>query len=110
MAVVEKNMNKLEAMKAEIDSLRTEGRIGASWENYAVAHITLREDLGEFGQSPGLTFDEHVRDQLIAHARQDVAHAVSNTTSILSQLRTIRIMLIVCLAGVGACFLLLALR
>ena len=51
------------------------GKKPAIWE--AMARNILRDDLGEFEDSTGFTYDvdEPTRDRLIAHARQDAAMA-----------------------------------
>ena len=74
-------------------------RVGPSKFNGMVARATLQQDLGELSDPVAdYCFGETVRDRLIAHARQDAAHALLNTISALETLRTIRRLLIACLA------------
>jgi hypothetical protein len=62
------------------------------WINRAISAHGLHADLGIFRdhEVPYYDMDEHIRDRLIAHARQDAAHALLNTHSIFAELAGIR--------------------
>ncbi len=66
------------------------------WDNHAVAVGTLEEELGYYGEKPlpYYEMDEAVRHRLIAHTRQDVAHALCNTHSLWKRLLFIEFILI----------------
>jgi hypothetical protein len=56
----------------------------------AVAQNVLHEDLGLHADEPRYyDLDQETRDRLLAHARQDAAHALINTEDILDQLAII---------------------
>jgi hypothetical protein len=90
-----------EALRETMSAQRSMGHKGANWDNQAVAYHTLLQDLGYYSDHNPSAYglDENVRDTLIAHARQDAAHAVVNTASLLKEMRIVRILLIaiVCL-------------
>ncbi|MGX4804349.1 hypothetical protein [Bradyrhizobium guangdongense] len=98
------------ALKSSIEAQRSLGIKGDHWENYAIARNVLQEELGQHGdrirEAYGLTQD--VADVLIAHTRQDAAHALCNTKSLLdksakisSQLSMLNFLMLltVCLLG-----------
>jgi hypothetical protein len=63
----------------------------ANFLNSIVARNILHEDLGRFDtrlRRYGL--DDDTRDRLIAHARQDAAHALVNTATLLEQVKALR--------------------
>lgn len=65
-------------MKSLLETQRVLGQKGDSWDAHAVGDITLRETLGEFGTPTNLRhLDDAERDTLIAHTRQDIAHALA---------------------------------
>ncbi|MGG3814203.1 hypothetical protein ABEV34_21525 [Methylorubrum rhodesianum] len=78
------------------------GMKGDNWDNHAVARGTLYGDLGYEGSNQSFyDLDEPTRDRLLAHARQDAAHALCNTTSLLKRLRSVeRLMYVSILANV----------
>jgi hypothetical protein len=64
---------------------------GDNWDNYAVGFETLEGDLGRGASRPQpYDFDDTTRDILIAHTRQDAAHALLNTISLLRRLTALR--------------------
>jgi hypothetical protein len=92
-----------EALRAAIEGDRSFGYKGAWWKNAAKARNILDEELGFFGHSTiSYDVDEATRDTLIAHARQDAAHALLNTGTLLKQMRALRytLWLVVVLLGV----------
>jgi hypothetical protein len=59
---------------------------GASKTNYAVARNVFQEEIGRYGEfAIEYHFNQQTRDILLAHGRQDVAHALLNTSSLLEQ-------------------------
>jgi hypothetical protein len=79
---------RVEALKATLSAQHMVGQRGPHWRNHAVALNTLEQDLGYFGRDVACyDVDEPARDRLLAHARQDAAHALLNTTAILNRLR-----------------------
>lgn len=73
-----------EALRSSLNAQRSMGRKGEHWDNYATARNVLHEELGMYG-SPTSSYqlNEQTRDVLLAHGRQDSAHALCNTKSIL---------------------------
>jgi hypothetical protein len=80
------------------------GPKGEHWDNYAIAQNVLHEELGYHGEpeQPPYELNEATRDTLIVHARQDAAHALCNTKSMLdinlkisSQLRLLNFLVII---------------
>ncbi len=75
---------------------------GEHWDNYAIARYTLHDELGMHGEHAQHTYDLS-RDEyhtLLAHGRQDAAHTLCNTKSLLDlnakisrQLRLLNILL-----------------
>jgi hypothetical protein len=84
-----------------IQSQRSLGMRGDSWDNYAVARETLQDELDN-RQPSSYDLKDATRDILITHARQDAAHALGNTTSILKRMRTLTGLVYVLLIGVIA--------
>jgi hypothetical protein len=62
---------------------------GEQWQkrvNRLVAQNMLHQELGRFKERPpNYRLDEVTRDRLIVHARQDAAHALLNTISLMDQ-------------------------
>jgi hypothetical protein len=81
-----------EDLKSKIEMNRSLGRNGANWENAAMANCILQEDLGHYPDSPLFDYglDDEARDRLLAHARQDAAHALCNTETLLKQAKSLR--------------------
>ena len=69
-----------------IAAQRQSGLKGTHWDNSIVARETMLADLDGWAGIP-YNLDTERRDILLAHARQDAAHAVSNTASIIRQLQ-----------------------
>lgn len=66
-----------QALKTSVDTIvRIEGRNQAAIDAVTAKNI-LHEELGRFtDEQPVYFLDEETRDRLLAHARQDAAHAV----------------------------------
>lgn len=77
------------ALQSSIAALKLVGKTGDSWRNHAVAQNTLQDELGEFPANfqSHYELDEATRDRLLAHTRQDSAHALLNTISLLLRLQ-----------------------
>jgi len=82
-----------EALKLKISALRHWSAPGPELEGLirgAIAQNVLQEDLGLHADPPRYyDLDQETRDRLLAHARQDAAHALINTGDILKQLAII---------------------
>jgi hypothetical protein len=85
------------------------GLKGAHWDNYAIGRDVLHGELGWNDEPPRNEYflEKNTQDTLLAHSRQDAAHALCNTKSLLdisekisSQLRTLNF-----LALISACML-----
>ncbi|ACB27625.1 hypothetical protein [Methylobacterium radiotolerans] len=75
-----------------IRAQRDLGMKGDSWDNHAIAHGTLQGDLGTNGKPRDPYYlDDVTRDILIAHSRQDAAHGLLNTMSLLKRVRQLTI-------------------
>jgi len=61
------------------------GLKGDHWDNYAVAYYTLEGELGLNGQTAQHVYDlnQEQVNTLLVHARQDAAHTLGNTRSLL---------------------------
>lgn len=58
--------------------------------NRAIARNVLHTELGRYAETqPVYSLDQETRDRLIAHARQDAAHALLNTISLMKEVRRI---------------------
>jgi hypothetical protein len=97
------------ALRATIRAQRSTGMRGEHADNHATARYTLFHEIGfEGDKAPNpYDFDQGTCDMLIAHARQDAAHALGNTKSLLDlngrisrQLRLANVLLLV-----SVCFL-----
>lgn len=79
-----------DALMFAIKAQRSLGMKGDSWDNYAVARDTLNGDLGLAGkQRDAYNLDQNTRDILLAHARQDAAHALCNSISLLNRIKNL---------------------
>ena len=80
--------------------LRTMRELGADQQaiDAATARNVLHEDLGYYrSKTTDYLLDEGVRDKLLAHARQDAAHAVYAANTAATEVRKLRLFLF-CLA------------
>jgi hypothetical protein len=69
---------------------RDVGLKGDHWDNHAIAkHLLLDEIDSTKPVSFTYRLDQERRDLLLAHARQDAAHALCNTDSLLKRVRTL---------------------
>ena len=73
------------ALQETINSQRSMGMKGEHWDNYAIARNVLQEEIGLHGEPPreSYHFSQGTYEVLLAHSRQDVAHALCNTKSLL---------------------------
>jgi t-SNARE complex subunit (syntaxin) len=85
-------MTAQETLADLIKSQRAAGLKGENWDNYGVALYTIRQELSQRTGSLADQFDvnDRVRDILLTNCRQDVAHALANTSSILRSIRTLK--------------------
>lgn len=69
------------ALWSQIYALKVLGDDTRAARNAATARNVLHEELGFFGEWDGAKYDldDQVRDRLLAHTRQDAAHAVVNS-------------------------------
>jgi hypothetical protein len=80
-----------EHLKQQLAFAKETGPRNASFLNSIIAKNVLHEDLGRFDSFlQRYNLDEDTRDRLIAHARQDAAHALINTITLLEQIRALR--------------------
>lgn len=65
---------------------------GVSQKNHSVAQNILDEELGRFSDSlqSSYVLTDAVRDRLAVHSRQDAAHALLNTISLLDEIQSLR--------------------
>jgi hypothetical protein len=64
--------------------------------NAMVARNILHEELGRFRERQrNYSLDAETSNRLLVHTRQDAAHAVLNTSSVLDQIRTLKRLVIV---------------
>lgn len=78
-----------------VKAQRELGYKGAFWDNKAIASNTLEETVGKFGKYPSeYSLDNDERDVLLAHTRQDVAHALLNTLSLMKTVNHLRAILL----------------
>lgn len=78
-------------LKVRLETIRTvEGNNQAAFDETAARNI-LHEDLGRFdGEVTTYGLDQATRDRLIAHTRQDAAHAVLSVGSLSKEVRGLR--------------------
>src|SRR5438874_1359221 len=76
-----------ERLKESIRTQRSLGMKGEFWDNHTVARHTVDEEVGRLGEPTiyGYGFDDGIREVLLTHGRQDVAHALCNTRSLLDR-------------------------
>jgi hypothetical protein len=78
--------------------------------NYLIAKNVTDEEMGRYGDHPlEYSLQQRTKDTLLSHGRQDAAHALCNTKSILdqnarisSQLRTLNFLVLVAVGLLGA--------
>lgn len=85
------NRTIAERLRSGLEANKAVGRVGDSWDNHLVAYETVQDELGfNHPSEPIQSYDEfsdEVRDRLLVNGRQDTAHALSNTTSLLKRQR-----------------------
>jgi len=79
-----KQDNSEEALKLQISAIRDWTFAGdpelEGWIRGAIARNVLHEEIGLYADAqPTYHLDQETRDRLLAHARQDAAHALINT-------------------------------
>ena len=104
-----------DALAGSIKAQRAIGMKGHNWDNYAVAQNILHEEIGHVAPNhplgqPHYEFDTTIRDRLLAHGRQDTAHALANTTSLLKEVQILNRNIIILFWGVLVGFSLIAWR
>jgi hypothetical protein len=104
-------MKQDSALQAEIKAQKALGMKGEHWDNYAVAKYTLEGEIGSTGQAAQHVYDfgQDEVNTLLAHSRQDAAHALGNTKSLLDlnakisrQVRLVNFLLFVSICLLGA--------
>jgi hypothetical protein len=87
-ASMRKKLAAEEALKSQLDAMKewvAPGTDSRSAENGVVARNVLQEELGLYGDDqPEYHLDQKTCDRLIAHTRQDAAHALVNTISLMT--------------------------
>jgi len=87
-----------------VESLRTalktrrelEGRLSDTDVNFEVARNVLHEDLGYVGDRRiGYDLEDDTKDILLAHARQDAAHALLNSVTLLKKQKRLHLLMYV---------------
>ncbi len=78
-------------LRASLRAAKDLGGFRTSQVNGIVAKNVLHEELGYFGTEHLYDYDldDETKGRLLAHARQDAAHALVNTSSTLDKLGTI---------------------
>ncbi len=78
-----------EATTALTHALKMQPRFGITGEhsaNFIIAKNVLDEEMGRYGDhSLEYSLQQKTKDTLLAHGRQDAAHALCNTKSLLDQ-------------------------
>jgi hypothetical protein len=107
-------MDSREAAEADLTSTlkawRSMGMTSEHQENLAIAKNVTNEEMGRYGEHAiEYSLSQKTRDTLLSHGRQDAAHALCNTKSLLdlnakisSQLATLNSLMVLalCLLGV----------
>jgi hypothetical protein len=82
-----------QALKRQL-SLAKETASSRDWDNISnavIARNTLHEDLGRYSSGGHCyNLDQDTRDRLLVHARQDAAHALLNTISMMVEMQKLR--------------------
>ncbi|MBY5317914.1 hypothetical protein GR210_27055 [Rhizobium leguminosarum] len=70
-------------LQTRLQAIRSLGGNDQAFVDATIARNILHEDLGQFeGSLTTYNLDDATRDRLIAHARQDAAHAVMSASSL----------------------------
>jgi hypothetical protein len=102
-----------ESEAALASALKTRKSMGITSEhqaNYLVAKNVADEEMGRYGEYPlEYSLQQKTKNTLLAHGRQDVAHALCNTKSIMdqnariaAQLRLLNFLVLVTVCLLGA--------
>jgi hypothetical protein len=110
-AIMDSSRGTAEAdLATSLKSLRDMGLTSEHHANLAVAKNVTNEELGRYGEHPlEYALKQKTKDTLLAHGRQDAAHALCNTKSILDQnakissrLNTLNWLMVVAVCMLGA--------
>ena len=99
-------------IQTAIKAQHAAGLKGESWDNQAIASDVLFDDLGyNRADRPHYHLDDQTKGILLVNARQDAAHALTNTISLLERIdkldRTVQILSVfVVVTGITIVFLL----
>ena len=74
-----------ERIRDQVRINRSLGLKGDNWDNHAVALITTQHEAS--GAEDDFRLPDTTRDTLLRNGRQDTAHALANTTSILDRVQ-----------------------
>ena len=86
------------SLRASLAAAKDFGTTDAATKNFWISKNVLHEELGTFGETTEIyDLNKNTADILIAHGRQDIAHALLNTGSILKELKKIKIVVTACL-------------
>src|SRR5262245_45690824 len=97
-----------DARRAAKDSLRYKLQLdkqlrwsddNRSQQNHTIAQHTLHEELGQYGGElqQFYDFDRDIADTLLAHGRQDAAHALLNTITLMKDVRRLKYLVLLVL-------------
>jgi hypothetical protein len=92
----EGKVSAVEHLKMQLSMARDMGTKDSNSLNAIAARNILHEELGRFRERQrNYNLDPETRNRLLVHARQDAAHALLNTSSVLDQIRTLKRLVIV---------------
>jgi hypothetical protein len=68
-------------------------------QNHTIAQHTLDQELGRYGEElqQFYGFDRDIADTLLAHGRQDAAHALLNTMTLMKDVRLLKYLVLLVL-------------
>ncbi|WP_108462257.1 hypothetical protein [Devosia naphthalenivorans] len=88
------NQDAVEALRMQLRAMKELGA-GQPEIDAATARNVLHEDLGYFrSKSADYSLDQDTRDKLLAHARQDAAHAVYAASTAARGVRQLRLIIL----------------
>ncbi|KQP07496.1 hypothetical protein ASF28_10090 [Methylobacterium sp. Leaf99] len=90
----------------QIQANRALGMKGDNWDNWAVGLLTTQHEIEDDDGQIGYVLTDATRDKILRNGRQDGAHALANTTSILNRVhqltRLVYVLLVLVIAIGGA--------
>lgn len=104
------DQNATEALRLQLRAMK---ELGADQQaiDAATAQNVLHEDLGYFrSKSTEYSLDQGARDKLLAHARQDAAHAVYAASTAAREVRRLRAIIVGLFLPIGAALIWLIVR